>query len=173
MTPTVTSGDFVAQHLNSGDFPEERIQPNGVDLGIEEIHRTSGNVHFFHEGYEKPGRTKITPQNAMHEEGTEIYSLGTGPHIITYDVAIEIPEGYVGHVYPRSRLMRCGMQLETALWDQGYEGHGEGLLAVPRALERVTIPTDMTVAQMVFFPADSDVPGYDGTHQGEGFGVTD
>jgi hypothetical protein len=29
------------------------------------------------------------------------------------------------------------------------------------------------VAQMVFFPADSDVPGYDGTHQGEGFGVTD
>lgn len=173
MTPTVTSGDFVAQHLNNGELPEERIQPNGVDLGIDTIHRTSGNVHFFDDGYEKPRRTPITPQSAMHEKDTWIYSLGTGPYIITYDVRVEIPDGYVGHVYPRSRLMRCGLQLDTALWDQGYEGKGEGLLTIPRAMDRVTMPTDMKVAQMVFFAADEGVPGYDGTHQGEGFGVTD
>jgi dUTP pyrophosphatase len=173
MTPSVTSGDFVAEHLNSGDFPEERIQPNGVDLGIEEIHRTSGNAHFFDGDYDKPKRTKIVQQNAIHEKDTEIYSLGSGPHIITYDAIIEIPDGYVGHVYPRSRLMRCGLQLETALWDQGYEGQGEGLLHVPRSMERVTIPTDMAVAQMVFFEADQEVPGYDGSHQGESFAVTD
>jgi hypothetical protein len=38
----VASGSLVAEHLNDGDIPEEQIQPNGVDLTIGEVFRSSG-----------------------------------------------------------------------------------------------------------------------------------
>jgi len=166
MTPSVATGEFVAEYLANGNVPEERIQPNGVDIGIEEMYRASGQAHFFDDDYEKPDRTPITPTNSLHEEGVEVFSIVPGVYPIVYDVQIEIPDGYVGRVYPRSRLMRSGLHLTSALWDQGYEGIGEGLLKVPTSVERVTIPTDMAVAQMVFIDA-ADADDYEGSHQEE------
>jgi dUTP pyrophosphatase len=166
MTPAIATGDFVAQHLNDGDVPDEHIQPNGVDLTIQEMYRTSGQAHFFEDDYEKPNRTPIQPVDSIHEEGVEVYSIVPGVYPVVYGEKVEIPDGYVGRVYPRSRLMRCGLHLTSALWDQGYEGIGEGLLKVPTSVERVTIPTDMAIAQMSFIEAES-ADDYEGSHQEE------
>jgi dUTP pyrophosphatase len=170
MTPSVATGEFVAQHLNDGDVPEEQIQPNGVDLTIEEMYRTSGQAHFFGDDYEKPERTPISRVESIHEDGVQVYSIVPGVYPIVYGEKVEIPDGYVGRVYPRSRLMRCGLHLTSALWDSGYRGKGEGLLQVPRAIERATIPTDMKVAQLTFIEAD-DADTYEGSHQEEGLQV--
>jgi dUTP pyrophosphatase len=162
----VASGDFVAKHLNDGEVDDEQIQPNGVDLTIGTLYRTSGEAHFFEEEYEKPDRIAIEPDRALFEEKSAIYQIPTGVYPIVYSEKVEIPEGYVGRVYPRSRLMRSGIHLTSALWDQGYEGIGEGLLQVPNSLDRVTIPIDMPIAQMSFISATED-PKYDGSHQEE------
>ena len=166
MTPAIKNGKFVAEHLNSGGVPEENVQPNGVDLTISEMYRTSGQAHFFEDNYEKPERTPIRPVDSIHEEGLQVYSIVPGVYPIVYGEQIEIPDGHVARVYPRSRLMRSGLHLTSALWDQGYKGIGEGLLQVPKSVERVTIPTDMAVAQMTFIEAEG-AEDYDGSHQGE------
>lgn len=161
----IASGEFVAEHLNDGSVDEDQIQPNGVDLTIDEVYRTSGMAHFFEEGYEKPNRTLITPSNIPWEEGKH-YKLASGQYPIVYSEKVEIPNGYVGRVYPRSRLMRSGLHLTSALWDQGYEGIGEGLLQVPRSVSSVTISINMPIAQMTFIRAD-EAKDYDGSHQKE------
>lgn len=162
----VASGEFVAQHLNDGEVDDDQIQPNGVDLTISEMYRTSGQAHFFEEDYEKPDRLMIPPTRSIHEDGVRVYDMPSGQYPIVYAEKVEIPKGYIGRVYPRSRLMRCGLHLTSALWDQGYEGIGEGLLQVPSSIDRVTIPTDMPIAQMSFISAN-EAPKYDGSHQKE------
>jgi deoxycytidine triphosphate deaminase len=161
----IANGEFVAQFLNDGDVDDEQIQPNGVDLRIEELYRTSGNAHFFEDGYEKPNRTLLEADMGPFEDGLH-YELPPGRYPVVYAEKVEIPDGYVGRVYPRSRLMRSGLHLTSALWDQNYEGVGEGLLQVPRCIDYATFSEDVPIAQMVFEPAE-DAETYDGTHQGE------
>lgn len=161
----IASGTFVAQHLNDGDVDEEQIQPNGVDLTIREVYRTSGNAHFFEDDYEMPDRIKIEAERGPFEDGLH-YELPPGQYPIIYAEKVEIPEGCVGRVYPRSRLMRSGLHLTSALWDSGYEGFGEGLLQIPKSIEYATFSEGMAIAQMVFMKAEASET-YDGTHQGE------
>lgn len=160
MTPAVTSGKFVAQYLNDGDVPEEQVQPNGVDLTVGDIYRTSGVAEFTESGYNKPDRILIEPRPDGY------YQLYTGQYPIVYGEKVEIPDGYVARVYPRSRLMRSGLHLTSALWDQGYEGIGEGLLRVPQSIDRVQIAEGLPIAQMTFISAE-DADTYEGTHQEE------
>lgn len=155
------TGEFVAEHLNDGQGVEdEQIQPNGVDLTISAIYRTSGIATFRSDGYEKPDRMKMIPR----KDG--MYHLVAGQYSVVYGEKVAIPEGYVGRVYPRSRLMRSGLHLTSALWDQGYVGVGEGLLQVPRAIQRAKFETGIPIAQMSFIKAEA-AEAYDGDHHGE------
>jgi len=170
-TRPYATGEFVAQHLEdraSGEeIPEERIQPNGVDLTISEVYRTQGEAAFYGNGdYDKPRRIKMQPRDPPGNTRSPYYKLVRGQYPIVYGEKIQIPEGYVGRVYPRSRLMRSGLHLTSALWDQGYEGVGEGLLRVPISVERVHIDVTVPIAQMVFIEA-AEADAYDGTHQRE------
>lgn len=157
----VANGRFVAQYINDGDVPEEQVQPNGVDLTIGEVYRASGKAQFTESGYSKPNRTRIRTRNG------DSYQLPPGQYPIVYDEKIEIPDGYVARVYPRSRLMRSGLHLTSALWDSGYEGIGEGLLQIPRSVRSVSITDGLPIAQMTFLTAEAAEEKYDGTHQGE------
>lgn len=156
----ITTGEFVAQHINGGGVPEVQIQPNGVDLTVGEVFRTSGVAEFTQSGYSKPNRTKLE----VRADGN--YQLYPGQYPIVYGEEIQIPDGYVARVYPRSRLMRSGLHLTSALWDQGYRGVGEGLLRVPLSIERVQLADGLPIAQMSFISA-ADAEDYNGSHQEE------
>lgn len=164
----IQNGQYVADHLSASssdgiDF--ENTQPNGVDLKVASVERIIGDsASFERDGYRKPKRKGLWVKQKM--EGA-FYRLYSGQHAIIYDETVEIPEGHVGRVYPRSRVMRSGCHLTSALWDQGYEGQGEGLLRVPPALDYVDVEVGASLAQMVFLEADSVTEQYDGSHQGE------
>lgn len=164
----IRNGKFVADHLSGtkADRIEfENIQPNGVDLRVGEIKRLVGNSAYFGlDDYQKPKRMSI---RSKFMQDREVYRLYSGRYIVIYDEEIEIPEGHVGRVYPRSRVMRSGCHLTSALWDQGYEGRGEGLLQVPPCLDYVDVEPGSSLAQMIFEKADGVDDAYDGSHQGE------
>lgn len=165
MKSAVKSGEFVAQYLNDGDVSEEQIQPNGVDLTVGEIYRTAGFAEFTHSGYEKPERYQLEPKEGGY------FKLYSGQYPIVYGEKVKIPDGHVARVYPRSRLMRSGLHLTSALWDQGYEGIGEGLLQVPRTIKMAKIEENLPIAQMSFIRAEES-GGYDGTHQEERISIS-
>ncbi|MUV89268.1 deoxyuridine 5'-triphosphate nucleotidohydrolase, partial [Halapricum sp. CBA1109] len=64
---------------------------------------------------------------------------------------------------PRSSLLRNSCMLDTAVWDAGYEGRGEGLLEVYHPIE---IEAGARIAQLVLADAAHEKT-YEGSYQGE------
>ncbi|WP_049985127.1 deoxyuridine 5'-triphosphate nucleotidohydrolase [Halobellus rufus] len=147
-------GSFVARHVDAID--DEQVQPNGVDLTLGDVLE---QVEAGHVGVDDKS---VGERDSLAAEDDD-YRLSPGGYVLQYAETIAIPEGHVGFLYPRSTLMRNSCMLNTAVWDAGYEGKGEGLLQVhhPIHLER-----GARVAQLVLAEAEhNDV--YDGSYQGE------
>jgi len=166
------SGEFVAQYINDGDLRDEQIQPNGVDLTVGELYGLHGEATLVDgDGYIKtPRQVMETADEEYYRSNsdelveTSLYKVPPGAYVIEYGEIIEIPENHVGFVYPRSRVMRCGAWLSTAVWDSGYRGKGEGGLLTFSDLK---IEEDMRIAQIVFAETTQLEQEYSGFHQGE------
>jgi len=148
------SGRFVADHL--GDVDPSQVQPNGVDIRLSGIYEQV-----------EPGRIgrgdKSVGDRAEMEAVRGVYHLDRGGYVVAYADRIHIPEGHVGFLYPRSSLLRNSCTLDTAVWDAGYEGRGEGLLEV---YHPVRIERGARIGQLVL-AAGSHGHTYDGDYQGE------
>jgi deoxycytidine triphosphate deaminase len=175
------SGEYVAEHVREFDgskVPEENIETHGVELGIDTIYRVEGPSFISNDGYSKPERIEMKtrstdqldlPNGSIEDEAeadviqSEHYTLNEGNYVIVYDKEIHIPNDTVAFVFPRSRLMRSGLQLTTAVWESGYSGIGEGGLYVDN---QAFVKDDTNVGQIVMARA-SVMEKYDGSHQGE------
>jgi len=149
------SGAYVADRLDG--VSAEQVQPNGVDLTLDAVF----------EGTE-PGRIgrddkRVGARRELSPDGSDCYRLDPGGYVCRYGETVAVPEGHVGFVYPRSSLLRNSCMLHTAVWDAGYRGVGEGLLAVHRPIE---IEAGARIAQFVLAEADHEGT-YDGSYQEE------
>jgi len=153
------SGQFVADAL--GGVDSEQVQPNGVDLRLGTVFEQVSPGRVGVDGKTVGDRRELSP-----DEGADgaVYRLDPGGYVVQYADTVRVPEGHVGFLYPRSSLLRNSCMLDTAVWDAGYEGRGEGLLEVyhPVELER-----GARIAQLVLAEA-AHADTYDGTYQGEG-----
>jgi len=149
------SGSFVAEHATP--VAPEQVQPNGLDLTAEAILEPTGG-RIGRDDKRIGERDPVEP-----DADAEAWALSPGGYVLQYAERLRIPEGHVGFVYPRSSLMRNAAMLHTAVWDAGYEGRGEGLLAVHAGIE---IEPGARVAQLVLAEANHDGT-YDGSYQGE------
>jgi deoxycytidine triphosphate deaminase len=150
-------GRFVAEHIEP--VTEEQVQPNGVDLTLETVYEQvePGRIH-------RSGKTVGDRRELDAGDGT--FALEPGGYIAGYGETVSIPPGHVGFIFPRSSLMRNSCMLNTAVWDAGYVGRGEGLLQVFHEIE---IETGARIAQMVYARAEHS-GAYEGTYQGENLG---
>jgi dUTP pyrophosphatase len=148
------SGQFVADHL--GELRPAQVQPNGVDLTLGGVYEqvSAGRI-------ERGDKTVGNRREVEAEDG--VFRLDPGGYVVGYAERVTIPEEHVGFLYPRSSLLRNSCMLNTAVWDAGYEGRGEGLLEVhhPIKLER-----GARIAQLVLAAA-SHADTYDGSYQHE------
>jgi deoxycytidine triphosphate deaminase len=150
------SGRFVARHL--GDVRDDQVQPNGVDLTLDAVFEQTQPGRIARDDKTVGDRRELPT-----EPDSDLYYLEPGGYIVRYAERIRIPEQHVGFLYPRSSLLRNSCMLDTAVWDAGYEGRGEGLLEVYHPLE---IESGARIAQLVL--ADASHEGtYDGSYQGE------
>lgn len=158
------SGEFVSKHIESmeGSLPEEAVQPNGVDLSIDKILKISGTPRIGNEEYYKGEREEVSLSS---DDDGNYYSIShRNAYVVVYGEKISIPEDHIGVVLPRSRVMRCGGTIVSALWDSGYEGRGEGGLDVSHP---VKIDEEARIAQMVFAKSENIDGVYKGSHQAE------
>ncbi len=148
------SGSFVASCLTPTD--EEQVQPNGVDLTVEAVLEQV-----------EPGRVGVDGKTVGERDPVPtdggVFWLDPGGYILQYAETISVPDEHVGFLYPRSTLLRNSCMLNTAVWDAGYEGRGEGLLQVHHPIR---IERGARVAQFVLAEASNETV-YDGSYQGE------
>jgi deoxycytidine triphosphate deaminase len=148
------SGRFVADHLD--ELRPDQVQPNGVDLTLESVFEQTAPGRIGRDG-------KRIGERRECDAADGVYRLEPGGYVAQYGESITIPEGHVGFLYPRSSLLRNSCMLNTAVWDAGYEGRGEGLLEVHHPVE---LETGARIAQLVL--ADAAHAGtYEGSYQGE------
>ncbi|WP_089385404.1 deoxyuridine 5'-triphosphate nucleotidohydrolase [Halorubrum vacuolatum] len=153
------SGTAVAAALEAAGatLGANQRQPNGVDLTVEAVFEPVEPGFIGRTEKHVAERRELRPVDGR-------YRLDPGTYVIRYGEPVRIPEGRVGFVYPRSTLLRNGAMLNTAVWDAGYEGVGEGRLHAGHPIE---LEPDARIAQLVLARADHD-DTYDGSYQGEG-----
>ncbi|MFB6079618.1 MAG: deoxyuridine 5'-triphosphate nucleotidohydrolase [Haloferacaceae archaeon] len=155
------AGAFVAGHVSP--LAEDQIQPNGVDLTVATVleQRTPGRIG-------REGKT-VGDRRPVDADATDGYRLDPGGYVVQYGETVHVPEGHVGFILPRSSLLRNSTALDTAVWDAGYEGRGEGLLRVHHPIE---IEDGARIGQFVLAAASHEGT-YDGSYQGERTGPDD
>jgi dUTP pyrophosphatase len=79
---------------------------------------------------------------------------------------VNLPENIMALATPRSSLLRCGVTMNTAVWDAGYCGRSESLMVVyhPQGFQ---LQKNARVIQLVFFRLTDHTQGYQGIYQKE------
>ncbi len=140
---------------------KKQMQPCGVDLSVKEIHRfvSKGTIDFTNEKRQVSKTEKIEFEEKVH--------LEKGIYKIVFNEYVKIPKDYAAMCLTRSSLLRCGANMEFALWDPGYEGRSESLLIVSNPFG-IDIYKNARVAQMIFVKLEEQTDSlYSGVYKGE------
>ena len=141
---------------------EAQLQPNGVDLSLKEVF-----------SYASPGAvTRDNINRRLSElvplafDQTGGIGLSPGIYSITYNEIVSLPRDVAAFGFPRSTLLRCGATIYTAVWDAGYSGRSQSLLAVLND-KGIRLEKNARVLQLSFLRLQSDTDSYNGLFQHE------
>lgn len=141
---------------------EEQLQTNGFDLTLREIAslKTAGRIMA------SSSQRVLADLSPLAFDSTDGIELAPGSYMITYNEIVHLPKNIMALGRPRSSLLRCGVNVGTAVWDAGYEGRSQSLLIVsnPRGFR---VQRNARVMQLVFMGLTGESEGYEGIYQGE------
>ncbi|MFC1981894.1 deoxyuridine 5'-triphosphate nucleotidohydrolase [Chloroflexota bacterium] len=141
---------------------ETQVQPNGIDFTLREVAllQTPGTISISN------SQRVVSDLAPLVFDGTGYIDLMPGAYIILYNEIVHLPNNVMALAKPRSSLLRCGVTIDTAVWDAGYSGRSQSLMVVYNP-QGFRLQKNARIAQMVFFKLTGDTEGYDGTYQGE------
>lgn len=161
------SGDQIHRaaivHLAADASAAQHVQPNGIDLTLDAIFvwRGAGALGCANADRVLPDREEV----AFDASGW--VDLAAGTYGIRYGEIVSLPTDRGGLCFPRSSLLRMGVQVPTAVWDAGYSGRGEGLLVVGNP-GGARLQRGARIAQLVVFAlSEGAARGYAGQYQRE------
>ena len=141
---------------------EEQLQPNGFDLTLRDIALL-----------QSPGKLATSNRQRQVSElaplvfdGLGFIHLAPGIYSVTYNEIVHLPQNIMALATPRSSLLRCGVTVNTAVWDAGYSGRSQSLMVVYNT-QGFRLQRNTRIVQLVFFRLTGETEGYRGTYQGE------
>ena len=141
---------------------ETQVQPNGIDLTLREVAllQTSGRIAISN------SQRLVSGLAPLVFDGLGYIDLMPGAYIITYNEIVHLPNNVMALARPRSSLLRCGVTVNTAVWDAGYSGRSQSLMVVynPQGLR---LQRNARIVQLVFLQLTQETEGYQGTYQEE------
>ena len=141
---------------------EAQLQPNGFDISLREIARlqTPGIIA------QDNSQRVVSNLAPIAFDGEGFIDLSPGAYLITHNEIVHLPNNVMALGRPRSSLLRCGVTVNTAVWDAGYSGRSQSLLVVYNPMG-FRLQRDARVVQLVFFRLTGETEGYQGAYQGE------
>ncbi len=141
---------------------DEQVQANGFDLTLRDVAelKSSGTIAQANSGRVLPDLAPL----AFNSDG--FLDLAAGIYMVTYNEIVHLPKNVMALGRPRSSLLRCGVNVGTAVWDAGYEGRSQSLLMVqnPRGFR---VQQNARITQLVFMELTGESEGYNGVYQRE------
>jgi dUTP pyrophosphatase len=141
---------------------EQQLQPNGFDITLRDIAmlQTMGQIGVDNAQRQLPDLAPLVFDTWDNME------LMPGSYIITYNEVVHIPTNLMALARPRSSLLRCGVNIGTAVWDAGYNGRSQSLMIVYNS-RGIRLQKNARVAQLIFMPLTAETEGYNGKYQNE------
>jgi dUTP pyrophosphatase len=141
---------------------EEQVQPNGVDLTLREVAllQSSGKIAV------KDSQRLVSDLAPLVFDGMGFIDLVAGAYIITYNEIVHLPKNIMALAMPRSSLLRCGVTVNTAVWDAGYSGRSQSLMIVYNP-QGFRLQRNARIVQLVFLELAQETEGYQGVYQRE------
>jgi dUTP pyrophosphatase len=141
---------------------EEQVQPNGIDLTLRDVAML-----------QSAGRIAVSDRQRLLSDlaplvfdGLGFIELVPGVYIVTYNEIVHLPRDVMALARPRSSLLRCGVTVDTAVWDAGYSGRSQSLMVVYNPLG-FRLQRNARIVQLVFLRLTRETEGYRGAYQGE------
>ncbi len=141
---------------------EKQVQTNGFDLTLREVALP-----------QSPGKIGVADSQRLVSDlaplvfdGLGFIDLMPGAYVITYNEIVHLPRNIMALATPRSSLLRCGVTINTAVWDAGYSGRSQSLMVVYNP-QGFRLQKNARIVQLVFFQLTEETEGYQGTYQGE------
>jgi dUTP pyrophosphatase len=140
----------------------QQLQSNGFELTLRDIalFQNAGQIGMENAERRLPALAPLIFAN----DG--FIDLIPGSYLITYNEIVHLPNNMMALGRPRSSLLRCGVNIGTAVWDAGYEGRSQSLMVVYNT-QGFRVQKNARVMQLVFFRLTSETDGYSGIYQGE------
>ena len=141
---------------------EEQVQPNGIDLTLREVAmlQTSGKIAV------NDRQRLVSDLAPLVFDGLDFIDLMPGAYIITYNEIVHLPKNVMALATPRSSLLRCGVTVNTAVWDAGYSGRSQSLMVVYNP-QGFRLQRNARIVQLVFWQLTGETEGYRGIYQRE------
>ncbi len=155
----VIPGYLAKAYLKNLIDEELQIQPAGIDLTVNKIFKIVGKGLIGLRERRLPQYEELHPVN-------NIWQLKKGAYKVVVNEIIEVPVDAIAMCFPRSSLLRMGVDVRCALWDPGYYGRSEVLLLVHS--ENVILEKNARIAQLIFIKLlEKPTKIYDGRYKGE------
>jgi len=141
---------------------EQQVQTNGFDLTLREIAllQSPGKIAV------KNNQRAVSDLAPLVFDGLGFVDLMPGAYVVTLNEVVHIPRDITALATPRSSLLRCGVTVNTAVWDAGYSGRSQALMVVYNQ-QGFRLQKNARIIQLVFFRLSQETEGYNGTYQGE------
>lgn len=146
---------------------ETQLTPNGFDLSVAKIFSFAG-----------PGKLDFSNKERMLPEGQEVmpkkekagdkfgwWHLAKGVYKVRTNESVNLPNDFVALAFSRTSLLRMGAFTQHGVWDVGFQGKGEFILAVENP-HGIKIKENARVAQLIFLPIPETTKGYSGIYKG-------
>ncbi|GAI22816.1 unnamed protein product, partial [marine sediment metagenome] len=97
---------------------EKQLQPHGIDLTLREIAlpQSAGKIAI------NDSQRLVSDLAPLVFDGLDFIDLIPGAYIVTFNEVVHLPQNIMALARPRSSLLRCGVTVNTAVWDAGYSG---------------------------------------------------
>jgi len=140
---------------------ETQLQPNGIDLTLRKVARIreAGKIDFDNSERKIPQVEEIDFVNDW------VY-LPQGVYRAYLNEVVRLRSDLMALARPRSSLVRCGVNVLTAVWDAGYEGRSEVAIAVHNE-NGVWLKRNARIVQLIFIRLSGETEGYSGIFKGE------
>jgi dUTP pyrophosphatase len=134
---------------------DKQLTPNGFDLTVNKVFKftSSGKLDFSNSERVLPGVEEILPCKENQEDKFGWWQLSRGIYKVRTNEFVNIPNDLVAIAYTRTSLLRMGGFTQNGVWDAGFSGKSEFVLAVENPFG-IQLKENARVVQLVFLKVE-------------------
>lgn len=137
----------------------------GVDLTLKSVYVISDSGLVLKDKTVLPKYREITPNLDNY------YYLNKGTYIVELNEGVKLNKNNTALIIMRSSLNRCGVSINSAVWDPGYTTQDKGkinTMSVRMTIDssRFIVEKNARICQIIVFENEDPINTYKGQFQG-------